>query len=72
MAGEGEIEGINYGRFRDDRGVVIVKRSVDLVVARESVSRSEFSTRENFPDDVEVLQEKRPSGLSTREFAGVL
>ena len=55
MAGEGEIEGINYGGFRDDRDVVIVKRSVDLVVARESISGSEFSTRENFPDNVEVL-----------------
>ena len=55
MAGEGEIEGINYGGFRDDRGVGVVERSVDLVVARESVSGSELSTRENFPDDVEVL-----------------
>ena len=71
MVGEGEVEGINYGGFRDDRGVVIIKRSVDLVVARESVGGSEFSTRENFSDDVEVLQEKRPLGLSTREFAGI-
>ena len=55
MAGEGEVEGINDGGFRDDRGVVIVKGSVDLVVVRESVGGSEFSTRENFPDDVEVL-----------------
>ena len=55
MAGEGKVEGVDYGGCRDDRGVVIVKRSVDLVVARESVGGSEFSTRENFPNDVEVL-----------------
>ena len=55
MAGKGEIEGINDCGFGDDRGVVIVKGSVDLVVAREGVGGGEFGTRENLPDDVEVL-----------------
>ena len=55
MAGKGEIEGINDGGFGDDGGIVIVKGSVDLAVAREGVGRGEFGTRENFPDDVEVL-----------------
>ena len=63
MAGKGEIKGINDGGFGDDGGIVIIKGSVDLVVTRESVGGGEFGTRENFPDDVEVLQEKRPSGL---------
>ena len=71
MAGEGKIEGINYGWFRNNGGVIIVEGSVDLVIARESVGRSEFSARKDLPDNVKVLEEKRPSGLSTGEFAGV-
>ena len=55
MAGKGEIKGINDSGFGDDGGIVIVKGSVDLAVAREGVGRGEFGTRENFPDDVEVL-----------------
>ena len=55
VAGKGKIEGINDGRFRDDGGVVIVEGSVNLVVAGEGVGGGKFGTRENFPDDVEVL-----------------
>ena len=55
MAGEGEIEGINHGGFRNDGGIVIVEGSVDLVIAREGIGGSEFGTREDFPDDVKVL-----------------
>ena len=55
MVGKGKIEGTNYSRFRDNGGIVIVKGSVDLVVAGEGVGGGEFGTRENFPDDVEVL-----------------
>ena len=55
MAGKGKIEGIDYGRFGDDGGIIIVKGSVDLVVAGEDVGGGEFGTRENFPDEVEVL-----------------
>ena len=55
VAGECKIEGINNGGFGDDGGIVIVEGSVDLVVAGESVGGGEFSTRENLPDDVEVL-----------------
>ena len=71
MAGKGKIEGVDYGRFGDDGGIIIVKGSVDLVVAGEGVGGGKFGTRKNFPDDVEVLQEKRPLGLPAREFAGV-
>ena len=55
VAGKGKIESTNYGRFRDNGGIVIVEGSVDLVVAGEGVGGGEFGTRENVPDDVEVL-----------------
>ena len=55
VAGEGEIEGVNYGGFGDNGGVIIVEGSVDLVIVRESVGRSKFSARKDFPDDVKVL-----------------
>ena len=55
MAGEGEVEGINYGGFRNNGGVIIVEGSVDLVIARESIGGSEFSARKDLPDDVKVL-----------------
>ena len=55
MAGEGEVEGVNYCGFGNNGGIVIVKGSVDLVIAREGVGGGEFSTREDFPDNVEVL-----------------
>ena len=55
MSGEGKVEGVNYGGFRNNRGVIIIEGSVNLIIARESISRSEFSTREDLPDDVEVL-----------------
>ena len=55
VAGKGKIEGIDDSRFRDDGGIVIVEGSVNLVVTGESIGGGEFGTRENFPDDVEVL-----------------
>ena len=55
MSSKSKIEGVDYGRFGNNRGVIIVEGSVNLIIARESVGRSEFSTREDLPDDVEVL-----------------
>ena len=72
MTGEGEIEGVDDGRFGNDSSVVIIRGSVNLVIVGESVSRGEFSTGEDLPNDVEVLQEERPSGLPARMFTGVL
>ena len=55
MTGKSKIEGIDYGGFGNNGGVVIIEGSVDLIITRESVGRSESSTREDLPDDVEVL-----------------
>ena len=55
MTGEGEVQGANDRGFRDDSNVGIVRGGVDLVVARESISGSEFGTWENLPNDIKVL-----------------
>ena len=55
MSSEGEVESINYCGFGNDSSVVIIGGSIDLIIARESVSGSEFSTREDLPNDIEVL-----------------
>ena len=55
MAGKGKIEGIDYGGFGDDGGVIVIEGSVHLIVSGESVGRSEFSAWEDLPDDVKVL-----------------
>ena len=55
MTGKSKVKSVDYGRFGNDRGVVIIEGSVDLIIARESVSGSEFGTREDLPDDVKIL-----------------
>ena len=55
MTSESKVEGIDDSGLRNDGGVIIIEGSVNLIVARESVGRSEFSTWEDFPDDVKVL-----------------
>ena len=72
MAGESEIESIDDCRIRDNGGISIVGGGVNLVIAGKSVGGSKFGARENLPDNIEVLEEERPAGLSTREFTRVL
>ena len=72
MAGESEIESIDDCRIRDDGGISVVGGGVNLVVVGKSVGRSKFGTRENLPDNIEVLEEERPAGLLAREFTRVL
>ena len=55
MSSKGEVESINHCRFGNDSSVVIIGGSIDLIIARERVSGSEFSTREDFPNNIEVL-----------------
>ena len=55
MSGEGEVKGVNNCGFRNNSGVVVIGGGVNLIVARESVSGGEFSTREDLPNDVKVL-----------------
>ena len=55
VTGKSEIESIDNCGFRDNSGIGIVGGGVDLVVAGKGVSRSEFGTWENLPNDVKVL-----------------
>ena len=55
VTGKSKIKSIDHGGFGNNRGVIIIGRSVNLIIAGESVSGSEFSTREDLPNDVEVL-----------------
>ena len=71
MAGESEIKSIDDRRIRDDGGISVVGGGVNLVVAGKSVGGSKFGARENLPDNIKVLEEERPAGLSMREFTRV-
>ena len=55
VPGEGKVEGVNNCRVGDDSGIVIIRGSVYLVVAGESISGCKFCTRKNLPNDIEVL-----------------
>ena len=69
--GEGEVEGINDDRIRDNRGVLVVESGILGIFSREGISRAHLSPGSDYPFDVEVLQEEGPSCLSTRKFSGV-
>ena len=55
MTGKSKIESIDHGGRGDDRGVIIIGGSIDLVIARKGVSGSKLSTGEDCPNDVTVL-----------------
>ena len=39
---------------------------------RQGISRGHFGIRENFPDNVKVLEKKGPTSLRSRQFTGIL
>ena len=55
----------NY-RVGNDRSIDIVKGSVNEVATGEGVGGGHPGTREDFPDDIKVLEEEGPAGLSSR------
>lgn len=46
--------------------------NIKVIVARKSISGSHLCIGKNFPDNIKVLEEERPTSLSTRKFARVL
>ena len=55
MTSESKVEGVDDSGHRNNRGIIIIEGSVNLIVTREGVGRSKFGTWEDFPDDVKVL-----------------
>ena len=72
VAREGEIEGVDDHRIRDDGGICIVSSGIQVILPRESICGSHLCTRGYFPDNIEILEEEGPACLSTRQFARVL
>ena len=55
--GKGEIKSINDDGFGDNRGGMIIRGGVKIILAQESVSRAHLRARGNNPFNVEVLKE---------------
>ena len=68
---EGEIEGIDDHRIRNDGGVCIVSCGIQVILLRESIRRSHLHSRGYFPDNVEILEKEGPASLATREFVRI-
>ena len=71
MAREGEIESIDDHWIRDDGGIDVVSRGIQVILSRESIHRSHLHSRGHFPDNVEILEKEGPVSLSTREFTRI-
>ena len=70
--GEGEVKSIDDNRVRDNGGRVIVKRCINIILARKSVCKAHLRTWGDDPFNVEVLKKEGPVSLMMREFARVL
>ena len=67
-----KVKGIDDNWFGNNRSINIIGGSVNEVAMREGVGRGHFGTREDFPDDIKVLEEEGPASLLSRWFARVL
>ena len=72
MTGESEVQGIDNNQFGNNGSIDIVRGSVNEVTTREGIGGGHFGTREDFPDDIKVLEEERPVSLASRQLARVL
>ena len=66
MASKSEVECLDDYWVGNDRGVDIIRGSVNGVLTREGISRGHLRTRENLPDNIKVLEKEGPTGLSPR------
>jgi hypothetical protein len=66
VANEREIESVNNSRRRDDGGINVIQRSVNMISTRKSISWSDLGSRKYLPYNVKVLKKQGPSGLSSR------
>ena len=72
MTREGEVEGIDDYRIREDGGVHIILCSVQVIFSRESISRPHLRPWGDLPNDVKILEKEGPVGLATRKFLRIL
>ena len=66
VTSESEVECLDDHQLGDDGGVDIIGGGVNGVSMGEGVGRGHLGTGKNLPDDIEVLKEKGPAGLSSR------
>ena len=66
MTSEGKVECLDDYRVGNDGGINIVRGGVNGISTGEGVSGGHLGTRENFPYDIEVLEEEGPASLSSR------
>ena len=72
MLSKSEVQGIDDNRFRNNGGINIIQGSVNEIAMREGISGGHFGTREDFPDNIKVLEEEGPASLVSRQLARVL
>ena len=69
---EGEVEGIDNHRIREDGSVCIVGSDIQVILSRNGISGSHLCSRGNLPDDVKVLEKEGPASLVMRELVRIL
>ena len=69
---EGDVEGIDDHRIREDGSVCVIGSSIKMILSRKGISRSHLCPRGNLPDDVKILEKEGPASLAMRELARIL
>ena len=72
MTREGEVEGIDDHRIKEDGSVCVVSSGIQVIFSRKGISRSHLCSQGNLPDDVKILEKEGPVGLATRELLQIL
>jgi hypothetical protein len=65
MMSKREVEDTNDNRRRNNGGIDIAQESVNMIIARKSISWSYLGSRKDLPYNGEVLKKQGPSGLSS-------
>ena len=69
---ESEVQGVDDNRFGNNGSIDIIQGSVNEILTREGISGGHLGTREDFPDDIKVLEEEGPASLASRQLVRVL
>ena len=69
--GEGEGEGIDDHRVREDGGICVISSGIQVILSRKGISGSHLCPWSNLPDNVKILEKEGPVSLATREFVRI-